>query len=48
MSIGDCMIGFLSNPEWLQPQMDFLVHLQNIRVNCSDVFDKFFLSITMI
>ena len=41
------MIEFLSNPEWTQPQMDFLVHLQNIRLNCSDFFDKFFLSITM-
>ena len=41
------MIECLSNTEWLKPQMDFLVFLQNIRVNSSIIFDKFFLTITI-
>lgn len=42
------MIEFLSNPDWIKPQMDFLLYLQNLRVNCSDIFDRLFLSITVI
>ncbi len=42
------MIECLSNPDWIKPQIDFLIYLQNIRVNCSDIYDKFFLSITVI
>ena len=41
------MIDFLSNPEWIRPQMDFLVFLQNIRINSSILFDKLFLVITI-
>ena len=42
------MIDFLSNPDWIRPQMDFLIYLQNIRINCSDIFDRIFLSITIV
>ena len=42
------MIEFLSNPDWIKPQMDFLVYLQDIRINCSEIFDKIFLSITVL
>ena len=42
------MIECLSNPEWINPQMDFLVYLQNIRINCADIYDKFFLCVTTI
>ncbi len=41
------MIDFLSNPNWINPQIDFLLFLQNIRVGHFDIFDKFFLSITV-
>ena len=41
------MIDFLSNPHWINPQLDFLVFLQNIRIGNFDIFDKFFLSITI-
>lgn len=41
------MIECLSNPDWINPQIDFLVFLQNIRVSNFDFFDKFFLSITI-
>lgn len=41
------MIDCLSNPEWISPQIDFLLFLQNIRIEQSDVIDKFFLSITI-
>lgn len=41
------MIDCLSNPNWLSPQIDFLLFLQNIRIGCSDIIDKFFLSITI-
>ncbi len=41
------MIDCLSNPAWIEPQIDFLLFLQNIRLNCSDIIDKFFLSITV-
>lgn len=42
------MIDCLSSPDWINPQMDFLVYLQNIRLNCSEIFDKLFLSVTVI
>ena len=38
------MIDCLSNPNWINPQIDFLLFLQNIRLNCSDIIDKFTLS----
>lgn len=41
------MIDFLSNPDWIRPQMDFLVFLQNIRIGSSIIFDKLFLLITI-
>lgn len=41
------MIDCLSNPSWINPQIDFLLFWQNIRVNCPEVIDKFFLSITI-
>ncbi len=41
------MIDCLSNMEWLKPQMDFLVFLQNIRLNSSIIYDKLFLTITI-
>ena len=41
------MIDFLSNTEWIRPQIDFLVFLQNIRINSSIIFDKLFLCITI-
>ena len=42
-----CMIDCLSNPDWINPQIDFLLFLQNIRAGHFDIFDKFFLSITV-
>ncbi len=41
------MIDCLSNPNWINPQIDFLLFLQNIRVNHFEIYDKFFLSITV-
>ena len=41
------MIDFLSNSDWIRPQIDFLLFLQNIRLNSLEVIDKFFLSITI-
>ncbi len=41
------MIDCLSNPSWINPQIDFLIFLQNIRLGCPDYIDKFFLSITV-
>ena len=41
------MIDCLSNPSWINPQIDFLLFLQNIRIGSSVIFDKFFLSITI-
>ena len=41
------MIEPLSNPSWINPQIDFLLFLQNIRMGLPDYFDKFFLSITV-
>lgn len=41
------MIECLSNPSWINPQIDFLLFLQNLRVGHFEIFDKFFLSITV-
>ena len=41
------MIDFLSNPDWIRPQMDFLVLLQNIRIGSAITIDKLFLLITI-
>lgn len=41
------MIECLSNPAWISPQTDFLLFLQNIRLNNPEVLDKFFLSVTV-
>lgn len=41
------MIECLSNPEWINPQIDFLLFLQNMRIGQLEVFDKFFLSVTI-
>ena len=41
------MIDCLSNTEWISPQIDFLLFLQNIRVGYFEIFDKFFLSVTV-
>ncbi len=41
------MIECLSNPGWINPQIDFLLFLQNIRTGHLEIFDKFFLSITI-
>ena len=40
------MIDCLSNPDWIKPQTDLLLFLQNIRISHSVLIDKFFLSIT--
>lgn len=37
---------FLSSESWLNPQIDFLLWLQNIRLSTGGIFDKFFLDIT--
>ena len=41
------MIDFLSNPQWINPQIDCLLYLQNFRIGYLEHFDKFFLSITI-
>lgn len=41
------MIDCLSNPEWINPQINFLLFLQNLRIGHFECFDKFFLSITI-
>ncbi len=41
------MIDCLSNPSWISPQIDFLLFLQNIRVGTWEIFDRFFLMITV-
>lgn len=41
------MIDFLSNPDWLKPQIDLLLFLQDIRISHSEIIDKFFLAITV-
>ena len=40
------MLEFLSNHNWIDPQIDYLVWLQNIRMHTGGVFDGFFLSLT--
>ena len=42
------MIDFLSNPSWINPQIDILLFLQNIRLQSSQLIDKFFLCITIL
>ena len=42
------MIEFLSDANWLAPQIDFLIFLQNIRMSFDGMFDKLFLSITVL
>lgn len=42
------MIECLSNADWLAPQIDFLLHLQNIRIAHFEMFNKLFLSITIL
>lgn len=41
------MINFLSEPAVITPQIDFLLFLQNIRTGSFEIFDKFFLSVTL-
>ncbi|MBQ2611012.1 phosphatase PAP2 family protein [bacterium] len=41
------MIDFLSDPIWINPQIDFLLFLQNIRTSYLENFDKLFLSVTI-
>jgi hypothetical protein len=36
----------LTNTNWLEPQINFLVWLQNVRVLTGGILDKFFLSLT--
>ena len=42
------MIDCLSNPSWIAPQIDFLLYLQSLRVGSLEMFDKFFLSVTIL
>ncbi|MBP3820285.1 phosphatase PAP2 family protein [bacterium] len=41
------MIDCLSNPSWINPQIDFLYFLQHYRIECPQIIDKIFLSITI-
>ena len=41
------MIECLSNPAWINPQIDFLLFIQKIRMAHFEAFDKLFLSITI-
>ena len=41
------MIDCLSDPCWINPQIDFLLFLQNLRIGHFEAFDKFFLSVTI-
>ena len=41
------MIDWLSNPAWINPQIDFLLWLQHFRIGHFEDFDKFFLSVTI-
>ena len=36
----------LSNPDWLNPQIDYLLWIQNIRMHFGTTFDSFFMSLT--
>ena len=40
------MLEFLSNHSWINPQIDYLLWLQNIRMHTGGTFDGFFLSLT--
>ena len=42
------MIDALSNPQWINPQIDFLIYLQHFRVGPLESLDKFFLSVTVL
>ena len=42
------MIDCLSNPNWINPQIDFLLFLQNIRIAHFEAYNKLFLSITIL
>jgi len=42
------MIEFLSNESWINPQLDVLLYIQNIRVQHTNILSTFFLSITSI
>ncbi len=42
------MIEFLSDESWIRPQIDFLLYLQNIRMQHSEIFNRLFLSVTAI
>ena len=42
------MIEFFSNPSWINPQIDFLLFLQNIRIAHFESFNSLFLSITIL
>ena len=42
------MIEFLSNNSWITPQIDFLVFLQGLRISHFEMFNKFFLSVTVL
>ena len=37
----------LTNSNWLNPQMDYLLWLQNLRMTTNGIFDQFFLFLTM-
>ncbi len=41
------MIDFLANPSWLNPQIDFLLFLQNIRNGYTDILNNFLMSFTI-
>ena len=41
------MLDLLTNTGWLNPQIDFLVFLQNIRMAHSEIINHFFLTITI-
>ena len=42
------MIDCLSNPNWINPQIDCLLFLQNFRIGHLECLDRFFLSITIL
>lgn len=42
------MIEFLTNESWINPQIDFVLMLQNFRLQHSDIYNRIFLSITAI
>ena len=40
------MLEFLTSPNWLNPQIDFVVYLQNIRMQIGPIFDDFLIWIS--